>query len=273
MPNRVLRDWTNSERFDELSSDAEIFFTRLIMKADDFGGFYGNTKLLKSHLYPLKDFAHSKIEPWIRECANIGIISYYEVEGIRYVRINDFGQRTRIMKSKFPECPTNDGHMTDMCLTIDGVKPNQTETETKPKPKPKEKCRDILFTSINDETSLSENESIAFSFWTLFKENLKATGITSTTTLDKASIEKWTNDVRLMISSDKRTVDEIRCVWYFLGSNEFWKKNIQSTSKLREQFERLYQEAKTIKPKDQKERARQEWGADLYERLKQTWAR
>ena len=67
MPNRVLRDWTNSERMDELSFEAEIFFMRLIMKADDFGGFYGNTKLLKSHLYPLKDFSHKKIEKWVLE--------------------------------------------------------------------------------------------------------------------------------------------------------------------------------------------------------------
>ena len=136
MPNRVLRDWTNSERFDELSEGAEVFFTRLIMKADDFGGFYGNTKLLKSHLYPLKDFKHDKILKWIQECAAIGIIIYYQVDGKQYIRINDFGQRTRIMKSKFPEPPTNDRQMTVNCLTDDGLKPkpkpkpNQTETET-----------------------------------------------------------------------------------------------------------------------------------------------
>jgi len=135
MPNRVLRDWTNSERFDSLSNGAEIFFTRLIMKADDFGCFYGNTKLLKSHLYPLKDFAHGKILEWIKECEAIGIIQYYQVEGTNYIRINDFGQRTRIMRSKFPEPPeineldnppSIDGQMTVNCLTDDGVKPNQT---------------------------------------------------------------------------------------------------------------------------------------------------
>jgi hypothetical protein len=137
MPNRVLRDWTNSERFDELSTEAEVFFTRLIMKADDFGGFYGNTKLLKSHLFPLKEFKHSRILPWIKECADIGIIIYYEVDDKQYVRIVDFGQRTRIMKSKFPEPPTNDGQLTDGVPTGDGLKPNQTETKPKQNPKPK----------------------------------------------------------------------------------------------------------------------------------------
>ena len=137
MPNRVLRDWTNSERFDELSTDAEVFFTRLIMKADDFGGFYGNTKLLKAHLYPLKDFSHKKIQLWINECVSIGVIVHYQIDGKMFIRINDFGQRTRIMKSKFPEqtseCLTNDGHMTGECPTDDGLKPNRNQTETKPK--------------------------------------------------------------------------------------------------------------------------------------------
>jgi hypothetical protein len=242
MPNRVLRDWTNSERLDKLSVDAEIFFTRLIMKADDFGGFYGNTKLLKSHLFPLKEFSHSKIEPWILECAEIGVLNYYQVDGKKYVRINDFGQRTRIMKSKFPEPTdeqlTNDGQLTDIRPLETKPIRNQSETESETKPK--------LLVQLSDESGLNENEKIAFAFWKLFKKNILESGISKTATLDRAKLCLWTNNIRLIIDLDGRTHDELTNVWNYLNSDDsaFWKKNILSTATLREKFERLYMEAK-----------------------------
>ncbi len=134
MPNRVLRDWTASDRIDRLSMEAEVFFTRLIMKADDFGLYYGNPKLLNSALFPLKDFENSKVSKWLAECVNSGIVRKYSVDGKDYIQIPGFDQRLRIMKSKFPAPPetaefvepSNDGQLTDK-------RPPETETETETK--------------------------------------------------------------------------------------------------------------------------------------------
>jgi len=41
MPNRILRDWTDSDRVNSLSAEAERLFIRLIMKADDYGRYLG----------------------------------------------------------------------------------------------------------------------------------------------------------------------------------------------------------------------------------------
>ena len=65
MPNRVLRDWTASEKMDKLSQGAEVFFTRLIMKADDYGLYYGNPKLLNSALFPLREYDNSQVLKWL----------------------------------------------------------------------------------------------------------------------------------------------------------------------------------------------------------------
>lgn len=131
MANRVLRDWTQSESIDKLSQGAEIFFTRLIMKADDFGCYYGNPKLLNSALFPLKDYDQMAVVKWRDECAKANIIILYEVEGKKYVKIVDFGQRLRIMKSKFPQPvdqPTADcGQMTAECQPE--TKRNEEESE------------------------------------------------------------------------------------------------------------------------------------------------
>lgn len=133
MANRVLRDWTQSESIDKLSQGAEIFFTRLIMKADDFGCYYGNPKLLNSALFPLKDYDQMAVVKWRDECAKANIIIIYEVEGKQYVKIVDFGQRLRLMKSKFPQ--PEDGRQTVVSQSSDNGRPEtkRNEVETKPR--------------------------------------------------------------------------------------------------------------------------------------------
>lgn len=136
MPNRVLRDWTASDKIDQLSPGAEVFFTRLIMKADDYGLYYGNPKLLNSALFPLRDYDNGKVSLWLTECVKAGIIQKYTVDGKDYIHILGFDQRLRLMKSKFPAppetakftAPSNDGQMTDNGRPE--TKRNETEVET-----------------------------------------------------------------------------------------------------------------------------------------------
>lgn len=125
MPQRLLRDWTDSERVNQLSAQAEVFFVRLIMKADDYGRYYGSPQLLKSYLYPLRDVRLADITRLIAECVKAGLIVEYGTAAKRYIAILNFGQRLRLRgDSKFPPpdvdagqlpdtCPTHDGHMTD----------------------------------------------------------------------------------------------------------------------------------------------------------------
>ena len=129
MANRILRDWTCSETVNELSESAEIFFTRLIMKADDFGRFYGSSKLLKAQLFPLKDYMFKQVESWRDECVNSGILKMYLHDEKEFLEIVDFNQRLRLMKSKFPEPTAYCGQMTVNCQSNDGLKRNEVETE------------------------------------------------------------------------------------------------------------------------------------------------
>lgn len=104
MGNRILRDWTDSEKIGELSIYGERFFTRLIMKADDFGCFPGNVRLLKSYLFPLlaDKITDGEIKQWLDECVGLFLIKEYSVDEKPYIQIIDFGQRLRIKKSKYP---------------------------------------------------------------------------------------------------------------------------------------------------------------------------
>lgn len=111
-----------------------------------------------------------------------------------------------------------------------------------------------LLCSFSSKTELDNDiDKATFSFWELFKSNLLEAGINKTTLLDKATLEKWRVPVKLMMEKDSRTVTEFTEVFKFLKTNAFWKKNIQSTEKLREKFERLLVEARQ-KPESKKDK-------------------
>lgn len=104
MPNRMLRDWTGSDKIKLLTVHAERFFVRLIMKADDYGYFHANISLLKAYLFPLllDGVREADISRWMTECQMAGLILLYEAEGKRYLQILDFRQRLDKAKAKFP---------------------------------------------------------------------------------------------------------------------------------------------------------------------------
>lgn len=135
MANRILRDWTDSENIDKLSFQAEVFFVRLFMKADDYGSFHGNIKLLKSSLFPLRcdSVRDADISRWIHECLKAGLIVVYEVQSKPYISVINFGQRLRNMTTKFPL--PNDGEL----LTSDSQRPLEEETKKKPETETKQK--------------------------------------------------------------------------------------------------------------------------------------
>lgn len=157
MANRVIRDWTTSENMDSLTPEAEVLFTRLIMKADDYGSFHANPKLIKAALFPLKDFTDGQVASWINECIVAGLIFLYSVGGKQYMRIDNFGQRLRNMRNTFPQ-PDSDP------LTNGRKLPPETETkrnETESEIETNAPAFDELFLSAFDEITC-ESYKVAF---------------------------------------------------------------------------------------------------------------
>lgn len=113
MPNRIIKESIcASEDLNALSSGAEILFYRLIVKADDFGIYYGNPQLVKNACFPLKtdkELKESQVEGWLCELAQQGLIYWYKAQdGRNYLQFAKWAnhQRTRANQSKYP--PFND---------------------------------------------------------------------------------------------------------------------------------------------------------------------
>lgn len=110
MPNRILREGIlTSERVNELSWPAEVFYRRLMSAVDDFGRFWGKPDLLRAALYPLRldKVGNPDVVKWIGETREAGLVRTYTVDGKEYLQLLDFRQQVRAAKSKFPE-PTSE---------------------------------------------------------------------------------------------------------------------------------------------------------------------
>lgn len=91
---------------------------------------------------------------------------------------------------------------------------------------------------------------ITLSFWELFKNNLIEKDI-STITIDKAK-GTWIDDIRKLMEIDGKTKSEITEVFEFLQEDEFWKPIIQSTRRLRENFDKLLMQSRSNGKKNNK---------------------
>ena len=139
MPSRVLRDHTDSFRFEHLSAEAERLFHRLIMKADDYGRYSADPRLIRSGCFPLlPSISDDDISSWLDACRKAGLIAVYEVQGRSYLAIINFRQRMRQMKGKFPppsgqapdwqpdDTQPIDGQLTVNCPSDDGLSRRDT---------------------------------------------------------------------------------------------------------------------------------------------------
>jgi hypothetical protein len=140
MPNRILRDWTDSYTVEPLSAEGERLFVRLIMKADDFGRYHADPRLVRAGCFPLLiNLRDAEILHWIAECKKAELIHVYQVNSRSYLAIVNFKQRARADESKFPAPdghpkdwrPVRDGPMTVTCQSHDGQVTAKTETYAK----------------------------------------------------------------------------------------------------------------------------------------------
>lgn len=61
----------------------------------------------------------------------------------------------------------------------------------------------------------------------------------------KPNLDHWANDIRLMREQDHRTDEDIRLVFGWANADSFWRTNILSPGKLRDQFDMLNLKRKT----------------------------
>ena len=107
MPERILRDITDSDPYNAVDANCRDLFIRLINKADDYGCFHADATRLRSSLYPLllTRIRESDVTRWIASCEKAGLIRLYEDNGKQYLQVCKWRQRLRNDFRKFPIPP------------------------------------------------------------------------------------------------------------------------------------------------------------------------
>ncbi len=122
MPTRILREGIlTSSRINALSPLAELFYRRLMTVADDYGRYHASPGTLRGACWPTcpERVTEKQIVEWLDECSSGSrpLLGLYEVEGLRYLEILNFSQRTR-SPSKFPAYSLENA-LLSICPSID----------------------------------------------------------------------------------------------------------------------------------------------------------
>jgi hypothetical protein len=101
MPTRILREGIiSSERVNQLSERAELFYRKLMSICDDYGRFFANPISILGACYPLRQSVRqSDVKRMLSECVSARLVVIYG--NGKYLLLLDFNQQTR-SKSKFP---------------------------------------------------------------------------------------------------------------------------------------------------------------------------
>lgn len=109
MPNRYIRESAiESEAVNSLSWQAEVFYRRLLNKADDFGRYTANHALLRASLFPLQldKVREADIPRLIAECEKAGLLFAYVADSKQCLVINKW-EKGRANTSHHPPPPAN----------------------------------------------------------------------------------------------------------------------------------------------------------------------
>lgn len=105
----------------------------------------------------------------------------------------------------------------------------------------------LKLSEVNETTEIKNFKyfKITLGFRDLFLYNCKEFGIKNTKHLTDPDFIKFSNPIRLIIESDGYNVEDLRTVYDYLknSNNTFWKKQVYSTSGLKEKFNKLIADA------------------------------
>jgi len=203
MPNRILRDWTDSEAVNLISRNAETLFVRLIMKADDYGNYTANPKLIRSQCYPLlvDSIREADISRWIAECEKAGLIALYSFENKELLHIVSFGQRLRDSRPKFP------AYSQELAATRRDFRPEtETETETETKREREQACASVapsrgMFPTVEAAKDFAKGQLLPIEAVENWHANREAQGWVRGNGLP---ITNWQSDLRAWINREGR---------------------------------------------------------------------
>jgi hypothetical protein len=247
-----------SQKVNAVSEGAENLYYRANISADDYGRYHARPEILKGQTYTLrKRIGLKEIARRVDELWQIGLIRVYEVNGERYLEVVDFGKHQtfktdRPKKAEYPEpkgyLKYEDGRRVEPV----GIQPAPNGSLSKDKLR-EDKLREVNSSSCPGSKT-DPDEVLVQLLVSLMERNNPKSSILMRLTQKRQ--EEWIRQCRLLREADGKSASEIETIIRFSQKDGFWKTNILSMPKLREQWDQLYMKAKRAS------------GADRYDGIK-----
>jgi len=108
VPNRIIKESIcTSENLNNVSSEAEVLFYRIMVNCDDYGRLDARFSVLRAKCFPLKidELTDAHISKWLKELSDCALIDIYSVGGQNYLALKTWSshQQIRAKKSKYPD--------------------------------------------------------------------------------------------------------------------------------------------------------------------------
>ena len=222
MPNRIIKESIcTSENIAALSMGAEVLFYHLIVKADDYGVYFGNEQIIRSTCYPLKtdEIKLKQVESWLNELVSAGLVNAYIAEdGKKYIQFAKWSKHQQI-RAKRSKYPVMDGSCNQ--LISDDCKCPRNPIQSNPNPIQSESAQ-----------SADEIESCFLALWDLYPKKVDKSSVSKKA---KAELHKAGFDVvSVAIENYKAEIQrENRDMKYVKNGSTFfngaWKDYLESS--------------------------------------------
>ena len=270
MSNKVLKDsiWT-SKKLSRCSLMAQLHYPRLYLLTDDWSCLEIDLDVIRGRAYPKLPVVTLKdIEGYLKEFEGNGLLFVWTLNGSVYGYFTGkeegrLDSPSRRHSRKTPEPPQEQ-------LTAYYNKFNTLEESLQSAYKEGSNYlqNGLLNLNLNLNPNLNPNPPYLSEVKTPDEQDIKLVQLLielmeknypDSSTLKRLTPKRqddWVRQCRLLREADKRTPEEIETIIRFSQSDSFWKNNILSMPKLREQWDQLYMKAK------------QASGADKYDGIK-----
>ena len=235
-----------------------LLFVGLILEADDEGRGEGESDALKLK-FPNRKWSESKIEDMMKHLNHLKLVEWYTNDGGQYYEVVNF---LDFQQGSWHGRSAKKSRMPSPCVSTDIVHQERLPsppTMVTPSTISGSKGSEVKGSEVKcPKSKTSDEKTIDMEL----AEHLFTCILRNNPTAKKPNLQKWAETIDRMIRIDKRDPDDIGYMIDWCQADEFWRSNILSAAKLREQWDQLY-----LKSKDDLEEASRERRRDERRRL------
>lgn len=224
------------ESVGEVSLAARLLYVGLITQADDEGRQSAHPALIASRVYPYDGAASlEQIPAWLGELQAAHLIRLYEADGRAYLLVEDWSELQRIPKpsaSRIPAPPATPQNVPESSTKA----PERSSAA----PSPVENVPPVVEGKVREGRGVSVDPAMAdpdvLRLSNLLAELIRERDPKAKVAPDSA---RWLTSIDRLLRLDERPASEVESVIRWAQADTFWRNNILSPDKLREQYSRL----------------------------------